>query len=163
MVTVPIAVQASAQTYVVSPAERLVAGIQDGGKVLFLLASENLEDARRLGVALRALGVPLNEIWASRTASAKETALAAFSASDVTGSTELDFEPERLLRRAPGPGQNRVLVGPRALLEKATGRSFARLEGAIAVFLPGDQIQLLGTLPAHRVVHSAEARGALAR
>ena len=152
-----------AQTYTVSQAERLVADIQDGGKILFVLATGDLDQSRRLGAALRALNVPLNEIWTSRTTPAWGAALAAFSEGEVNASTELDFQPETLLVRFPPPGNNRVLFGPRALLEKATKRSFAGSDLAVAVFLPGKEIHLLGTVSAARIIRSAEARGALKR
>ena len=179
----------------------LVAAIQDGGKVIYLrhaatnqqevdtgrlgdrggqrnLAPAGIGQARNLGLALRALRVPLNEILASPVFRARDTAELAFGADQVTVTMNLVADEyagdqvrvmieatRRLLRTPPGPGMNRVLVGHRTPLEMATGRTFPDSvlpEGAMAVFLPGSDAQLLGTITAERVIASAERRGALA-
>jgi phosphohistidine phosphatase SixA len=185
-----------------SPAEVLVAAIQDGGKVIYLrhaatnqrdvdtgrlgdrsgqrnLSAEGIRQAERLGHALRALRVPLNEILASPVFRARDTAELAFGKDQIKVTMDLvadeyagdHLKPmieatKRLLRTVPGPGMNRVLVGHRTPLEMASGRTFPESslpEGAMAVFLPGAIPQLLGTISAERVVLSAESRGALRR
>ena len=96
----------------------------------------------------------------------REAAEAAFGGSEIVAATELDFTPDELLRLPPAPGNNRVLVGQRAPLETATGRRFPEPvlpEGAMAIFLPGSEIQLLGTVTAERIIRGAETRGALPR
>lgn len=154
------------QEYTISEAERLIAAMQDGGKIIYLLADDNGVRSRLLGRALRALRVPLNEIRTSRAAVSRQAADAAFGGSEITAATELDFRPDQLLRTPPPPGYNRVLVGQRTPLLAATGRRFAPTvlpEGAMAVFLPGTDIELLGTVTAERVIRGAERRGALSR
>jgi phosphohistidine phosphatase SixA len=185
-----------------SPAEVLVAAIQDGGKVIYLrhaatnqrevdtgrlgdrsgqrnLSADGIRQAERLGHALRALHVPLNEILASPVFRARDTAELAFGEDQIKVTMDLVADEyagdhlkamieatKRLLRTLPGPGMNRVLVGHRMPLEMATGRMFPDSvlpEGAMAVFLPSAIPQLLGTITAERVVLSAESRGALRR
>jgi phosphohistidine phosphatase SixA len=185
-----------------SPAEVLVAAIQDGGKVIYLrhattnqhevdtgrlgdrggqrnLSPDGIRQAERLGHALRALRVPLNEILASPVFRARDTAELAFGEDQVKVTMDLvadEYAGNQLtamleatkgpLRTLPGPGMNRILVGHRTPLEMATGRMFPDSvlpEGAMAVFLPGAIPQLLGTITADRVVLSAESRGALRR
>jgi len=185
-----------------SPAEVLVAAIQDGGKVIYLrhaatnqrevdtgrlgdrggqrnLSADGIRQAERLGDALRALRVPLNEILASPVFRARDTAELAFGKEQIKITMDLVADEyagdhlkamidatKRLLRTLPGPGMNRVLVAHRTPLEMATGRMFPDSvlpEGAMAVFLPGATPQLLETLTAERVVRSAESRGALRR
>ncbi|MBI3050426.1 MAG: hypothetical protein HYY76_19195 [Acidobacteria bacterium] len=160
-------------------AERLIAAMQDGGKIIYLhhFSSGGLQQARALGRALRALRVPLNDIVAAPAAPARETAETAFGADRVSVATELvgaedagDRLPatleamRRLLRTIPGPGMNRVLVGHRTPLELAAERRFPEPvfpDGAMAVFLPARTPQLLGTITAERVIASAKARGAM--
>ena len=154
------------QAYAISEAERLIAGIQDGGKIIYLIPNATVAESRRLGGALRALRVPLNDIRTSRADVARQAAEAAFGGGDIMTATELDFWPDELLRMPPAPGNNRVLVGQRAPLEMAASRSFPEAmlpEGAMAIFLPGGEIQLLGTVTAERVIRGAETRGALPR
>ena len=185
-----------------SSAEVLVAAIQDGGKVIYLrhaatnqrevdtgrlgdrsgqrnLSADGVRQAERLGHALRALRVPLNEILASPVFRARDTAELAFGEDQIKVTMDLVADEyagdhlkamlegtKRLLRTLPGPGMNRVLVGHRTPLEMATGRMFPDSvlpEGAMAVFLPSAIPQLLGTITAERVVLSAESRGALRR
>jgi phosphohistidine phosphatase SixA len=185
-----------------SPAEVLVAAIQDGGKVIYLrhaatnqrevdtgrlgdrsgqrnLSADGIRQAERLGHALRALRVPLNEILSSPVFRARDTAELAFGKDQIKVTMDLVADEYagdhlkamieatmRLLRTLPGPGMNRVLVAHRTPLEMATGRMFPDSvlpEGAMAVFLPGAIPQLLGTITAERIVLSAESRGALRR
>lgn len=167
--------RASAQ----SAAERLIAAIQDGGKIIYLrpLAPEGIGRAPELGRALRALRVPLNEIVTSPLAPARETAERAFGAERAGVMVELApgehtgdrlnamiQAVRRMLRTEAGPGMNRVLIGDRTPLEMATERRFPDAvlpEGGMAVFLPGGSVQLLGTITAERVIASAKSRGAL--
>lgn len=162
-----------------SAAERLVAAIQDGGKIIYLRppAPEDMGRAEDLGRALRALRVPLNEIVTSPVAPARETAERAFGAERAGVMMELApgehtgdrlnamiQAVQRMLRTEAGPGMNRVLIGDRTPLEMAAERRFPDAvlpEGGMAVFLPGGSIQLLGTITAARVIASAKARGAL--
>jgi hypothetical protein len=160
------AATAARQGYAISEAERLIAAIQDGGKIVYLVADANTERSRRLGRALHALRVPLNDIRTGRTALSRKVAEAAFAGTEIVAATELDFRPDELLRTPPAPGHNRVLVGQRPALEAATGRRFTNTllpDGAMAIFLPGSEIELLGTVTAERVIRGAETRGALSR
>ena len=154
------------QGYTVSEAERLMAAIQDGGKIIYWLPTASAVESRRLGNALRALRVPLNDIRTNRVALSRQAAEAAFAGSDIAAATELDFKPDELLRTPPAPGNNRVLVGQRMPLEVAAGRRFPEStlpDGAMAIFLPGTEIDLLGILTADRIIRGAETRGALPR
>ena len=156
----------SRQTYNISEAERLVAAIQDGGKIIYWVPTADLAQAGLLGRALRALRAPLNEILAGRGNPFRQAADAAFADLGVNASTELDFRPDDLLRKPPLPGHNRVLVGGRGPLETATGRKFSTTalpDGALAVFLPATEVHLLGVVPADRVIRGAQNRGALPR
>ncbi|MBI2187800.1 MAG: hypothetical protein HYU37_11900 [Acidobacteria bacterium] len=171
LATSPLAPRAAAQ----SAHERLIAAIQDGGKILYLRypPPDGLPRARELGRALYALRVPLNEILTSPAAEARRIADEAFASDRVRVAPELAAGEStaeraqavrRLLGTIPGPGMNRVLVGDRAPLEAAAERRFADSvlpEGGMAVFLPGQNPKLLGTITAERVIASAKARGAL--
>jgi phosphohistidine phosphatase SixA len=143
------------------------------------LSADGIRQAERLGQALRALRVPLNEILASPVFRARDTAELAFGENQIKVTMDLVADEyagdhlkamleatKSLLRTLPGPGMNRVLVGHRTPLEMVTGRMFPDSvlpEGAMAVFLPSAIPQLLGTITAERVVLSAESRGALRR
>ena len=95
-----------------SPAEVLVAAIQDGGKVIYLrhaatnqrevdtgrlgdrsgqrnLSADGIRQAERLGHALRALRVPLNEILASPVFRARDTAELAFGEDQIKVTMDL--------------------------------------------------------------------------
>ncbi len=155
--------------------EHLIAAMQDGGKIIYLryLPADGADRARDLGRALYALRVPLNEILASPVIQARRTAEIAFGTDRLRDARELSDDESatgapqavrRLLRTIPGPGMNRVLVGDRAPLELAAERRFPDSTlplGGMAVFLPGDALQLLGTITAERVISSAKARGAI--
>lgn len=158
-----------------STAERLVAAIQDGGKIIYLRypAAGGADEARDLGRALYALRVPLNEILAAPLSQARRTAEMAFGTDRLRDARELadaETSPTALatlrqfLRTVPGPGMNRVLVGDRAALELAAERRFAEAvlpEGAMAVFVSGENTLFLGTITSERVIASAKARGAM--
>lgn len=158
-----------------STAERLVAAIQDGGKIIYLRypAAGGVDEARDLGRALYALRVPLNEILAAPLPQARRTAEMAFGTDRLHDARELvDAEKSptalatlrQFLRTVPGPGMNRVLVGDRAPLELAAERQFPDAvlpEGAMAVFVSGENTLFLGTMTGERVIASAKARGAL--
>ena len=154
------------QVYRISDAERMVAAIQDGGKVIYWLPDGNAGQAQLLGRALRALRAPLNEILTGRADTLRQAAEAAFTDLDIRGVTELDFRPDELLRMPPPPGHNRLLVGSRPPLEAASGQRFPASSfpaGSLAIFLPATEITLLGTVTAARVIAAAQARGALPR
>ncbi len=179
-----------------------MAAIQDGGKVLYLrhaatnageidtgrlgdragqrnLSPQGIRQARRLGEALRALRVPLNEILVGPVFRARDTGELAVGADRVRVTDDLvadEYAGARLqamilatrrhLTTPPPPGHNRVLVGHRIPLEMATSRQFPDPlfpEGAVAVFLPDREPRLLGTITAERLIQSAESRGALPR
>ena len=143
------------------------------------LTPEGVRQAQSLGRALRSLRVPLNEILASPVLRARESAEHAFGKDQIRVTMDLVADDyagnqvkrmveatRKLLQTVPGPGMNRVLVGHRTPLEMVTGRMFpdgVLPEGAMAVFLPGDTPQLLGTITAERLIMSAESRGALSR
>ena len=185
-----------------SAEELLVAAIQDGNKVIYLrhaitnqaevdtgrlgdrtgqrnLSPQGIQQARRLGDALRALRVPLNEILASPVFRARDTGELAFGADRILVTDDLvadDYagnklqamvEATRRHLRTPTPGgHNRVLIGHRIPLEMVTSRQFPDSllpEGAMAVFLPDREPRLLGVLTAERIVQAAESRGALPR
>jgi phosphohistidine phosphatase SixA len=200
--TLATALPLSRRVHAQSAAELLIAAMQDGGKVIYLrhaatnqgeidtgrlgdrngqrnLSQDGIRQARRLGDALWALRVPLNEILASPVFRARDTAELAFGANHTRVTMELVADEyagtqlramiegtQRLLRTLPGPGMNRILVGHRTPLEMVTERRFPDSvlpEGAMAVFLPGRDPQLLGTVTAERVIEAAEKRGALGR
>jgi hypothetical protein len=153
-----------------STAEALVAAMQDGGKTIYVrtLPAERAEAAARLGLALRALRVPLNEILAGAVPGARNTAEVAFGADRfrLTGDLARREGIRRLIGTPAGPGMNRILIGDHLALEMAVGRTFADDElpaGAMAVFLPEPDLPLLGMITAERVIASAERRGALTR
>ena len=164
----------------------LVSALQEGGLVLVFrhaitetrtdaqeqlgscARQRNLTDAgrrqaRRLGEALRALRVPVNEVRASPFCRTRETAELAFGRArtdrDLTslgtlGDAEDDDRRVRALRRLigtpPPGGRNRVLVTHTPNLGAATGLSLE--EGEAAVFRPlgGRRFRLLGRVPAER-------------
>ena len=154
------------QVYRISDAERMVAAMQDGGKIIYWLPAADVGQAQRLGRALRALRAPLNEILTGRGEPFRQAAEAAFEDLDVKTVTELDFRPDELLRTPPAPGHNRILVGGRPPLEAASGQRFPAgtfPAGSLAIFLPATEITLIGTVTAARVITAAQARGALPR
>ena len=139
------------------------------------LSPTGIEQARRLGPAFRDLRIPLEEILASPVFRARDTAELAFGANRIVVTPDLVADDyagarlramlegtRRLLRRRPGPGTNRLLVGHRTPLEMVTRQRFPDElfpEGSMAVFLPGDgEPRLLGTISTERVIASAEAR-----
>jgi hypothetical protein len=96
------------------------------------LSQDGIRQARRLGDALHALRVPLNEILASPVFRARDTAELAFGADRTRVTMELVADEyagnqlramiegtQRLLRTLPGPGMNRILVEQRSPLEMA--------------------------------------------
>jgi len=143
-------------------AERLVAAMQDGGKIIYWRypPTGGLDRAREVGRAMYAMRVPLNDIVASPAMQARRIAEIAFGEDRLRTAAEIG----PLLRTIPGPGMNRVIVGDRSALEMAAERRFSDAvlpEAAMAVFLPGPAPHLLGTISAERVIASAKARGAL--
>lgn len=139
------------------------------------LSPAGMQQARELGRAFRTLLIPLDDILASPVFRARDTAELAFDASRITVTLDLVADEyaggqlrnmldatARLLRTPPRPGTNRLLIGHRTPLEMVTGRRFPDSvlpEGALAVFLPnGVEWQLLGTVTAERLMHSAKVR-----
>lgn len=175
--------------------EGLIEAMQQGGTVIFLrhaatdeseidtgrlgdragqrnLSSEGREQARALGRALRALGVPLDRILASPVFRSRDTAEIAFGPDEVevtmdlvaddyagTGLRRMLAATARLLAAEPPAGTNLLLTGHRTPLETVTGQPFPDSvlpEGAMAVFRPEDGgARLLGTLSAEELVGAA--------
>jgi phosphohistidine phosphatase SixA len=174
-----------------TPAQ-LVAAMREGGKVVFLrhaatvqtqidtgrlgdragqrnLSREGVEQARRIGNALRALDIRFHRILASPVFRAKDTAELAFGAGNFTESMEVvadDYaggqvnfmvESTRRYLRTPQPaGSNLLLVGHRTPLEMVTRQRFPDTvlpEGAMAVFAAqGWEARLLGTIKAEELI-----------
>jgi phosphohistidine phosphatase SixA len=138
------------------------------------LTAAGQEQARALGRAFVTLRIPRGEILASPVFRARDTAELAFGAESITVTRDLVADEyaggnvrgmvaatSRLLRTIPPPGDNRILVGHRTPLEMATGQSFPDTvlpEGGMAVFLPGINGRLLGTITAERLIRSATVR-----
>jgi phosphohistidine phosphatase SixA len=192
-----VALAWSPSTGAQSEAEILVAGMQDGGKVIYIrhaitdpkqvdtgrlgdragqrnLTPAGQEQARALGRAFVTLRIPRGEILASPVFRARDTAELAFGTESVTVTRDLVADEyaggnvramvaatSRLLRTLPPPGDNRILIGHRTPLEMATGQKFPDTmlpEGGMAVFHPGINGRLLGTITAERLIRSATVR-----
>jgi len=191
-----VAFALSALTGAQSEAEILIAAMQEGGKVIFLrhaatnaneidtgrlgdrggqrnLSAAGIEQARALGPALHALGIPLDDILTSPVFRARDTAELAFGADRITVTMDLVADDyagstlqamldgsERLLRTPPPAGTNRLLIGHRTPLQMVTGGRFPDSvlpEGAMAVFQPGSTPRLLGTISAEQLIETAAA------
>lgn len=111
------------------------------------LSDEGREQARQIGEAFTALGIPIGEVLSSELCRTRETAELAFSRATPTrelssfGTAESDAEEaervealRRLLATPPAPGTNTVLVGHQFNINRATGVSIA--EGEAAIFRP---------------------------
>ena len=157
------------------PADALVGRLRAGGLILYFrhastdqsrpddanpdlndrTTQRNLSDAgrqqaTRIGVAVRALGIPIGDVLASPYARAVETGELAFGSGRVRASRDLLNEAypgtddadlarrlRRLLGQRPPPGQNTVLIGHGFNITEATGITIA--EGECAVFEPADE------------------------
>jgi phosphohistidine phosphatase SixA len=141
------------------------------------LSTAGIAQARALGNAFRTLHIPMGEILASPVFRARDTGELAFGADRIEVTMDLVADDyagpnvramidatTRLLRTSPPPGDNRILIGHRTPLELVLKRSFPDTvlpEGAMAVFLPNGpagEPQLLGTITAERLIHSATVR-----
>ena len=111
------------------------------------LNDEGRDDARAIGAAFRALGIPVGDVLSSEYCRTRETAELAFGrvtpTRDLTSRASTATPAERaeriealrrLLATPPAPGLNTVLVGHLFNLQDATGVSIA--EGEAAIFLP---------------------------
>ena len=112
-----------------------------------ILSEAGRADARALGEALRALGVPIGEVRASPWCRALETARLAFGraevdadlanlhdAADDTEKARRAAALQALLARSPAPGTNAVLVGHGFNLAAAARVPIA--QGEAALFRP---------------------------
>lgn len=115
------------------------------------------DQARAIGEAFDALGIPVGEVRTSEYCRARETAELAFgdavdepTLTGFPGEGDPGYEERlaatrALLRAAPGSG-NTVLVAHIKNIEAAAGISIE--EGELAVFRPGDEVVHLGDVPA---------------
>ncbi|MGK7870453.1 histidine phosphatase family protein [Falsiroseomonas sp. E2-1-a20] len=181
--------QAEAATAQGAEAAALIRALREGGVVVVLrhaitdrrqvdrgdlsdrAAQRNLSDAgraqaRALGRAMAALGVPLGEVLASPVFRARDTAELAFGARAVVEPrlTADDYTPDPAMLaaniawlrersgRPSAPGRTDVLVGHIVPMGMVLGRGLAQAEypeGALAVFAPGARAgRLLGILAA---------------
>lgn len=149
-------------------------------------AQRNLSEAgrvqaRALGAALDALGVPQTEVLTSEIYRSLDTAELAFGAANVRIIPELIADEyagsggevrgnargiARRLAEPRPPGSNAILVGHRTPLELATGLELPDIilpEGAMAVFRADPDrdggYRLLGTLRAEALISAARDRG----
>jgi broad specificity phosphatase PhoE len=112
------------------------------------LSEEGRADARRIGAAVRTLGVPIGAVWASPFCRTRETAQLAFGRVEPTrellwpgnAAAESVKEQHRAgvrtrLGSAPRAGQNTVLVTHGFVIQAATDESLA--EGEALVLQPG--------------------------
>ena len=179
--------------------EALIEAMREGGTVVFLrhaatdegevdtgrlhdragqrnLSEAGIDQARALGRAFRALGIPFVRVLASPVFRARDTTELAFGADDVEVTTDLvadDYaggelrrmltSTGRLLATPPPEDTNVLLVSHRTPLEMVTGRPFPEgvlPEGAMAVFKPdGDGTRLLGTLSVDELIDAAGQSG----
>ena len=141
------------------------------------LSAAGIAQAKALGTAFRTLQIPMGQILASPVFRARDTGELAFGADRIEVTMDLvadDYAGPNLktmlnatrqrLRTVTPPGDNRILIGHRTPLEMVLQRSFPDAilpEGGMAVFLPngfGNEPQLLGTISAERLIHSATVR-----
>jgi phosphohistidine phosphatase SixA len=111
------------------------------------LSSEGRDEARRIGEAIAALGIPVGEVLSSELCRTRETAELAFGQTtpmpDLTsfGTARSEAEEQeraaalrRLLATPPAPGTNTVLVGHLFNIQAAASIGLA--EGEAAIFSP---------------------------
>jgi broad specificity phosphatase PhoE len=160
------------------PPARLVAELRDGGRVMFLrhaatdfgendsrmkgfkdcggqrnLVDKGRDDARKIGIAIRALGIPIGRVLSSPYCRTIETAELAFGRSEQVdevryGSTAEGAERYAALRELLGarPEQgNTVIVGHGTPFYALTRVRLA--EGEMAVLRPlGGQFEVMGRI-----------------
>jgi phosphohistidine phosphatase SixA len=168
-----------------TPAE-LIAALREGGMVLYMrhaatdhsqldqsrnramlqdcrmqrnLSAEGRQQAERIGQAIRALGIRIDEVFSSPYCRCRDTAQLAFGDHHVMQALHFAIgmrqsekaQMSEILRRqlgqAPRSGSNRVLVSHTANLKEATGL-WPMLEGVVMVFRPqqGQSYQFLGQI-----------------
>jgi broad specificity phosphatase PhoE len=124
------------------------------------LSDEGREQSHEIGDAFRRLSIPIDTVYSSEYCRTRDTAELAFGAYEdepvLTGFPERSDptfaqrvrQTEELLARAPGPGQNTVLVAHVKNLEEVAGRTID--EGELAVFEPlgGTSYRYRGQIPA---------------
>ena len=163
----------------------LVEGLRGGGHVLFLrhartdmseqdvagapigdcarqrnLTDAGREQARRIGDAIRALGIPVGPVLSSEYCRCLETARLAFERvvpepllSGLPGRAEAGHEErvaalQELLGEPPEEGANRVVVGHVKNLHAAAGIEVEEGEAAVFEPLGGREFRLAGRIPA---------------
>jgi phosphohistidine phosphatase SixA len=162
------------------PLAEVLAELRQGGSVIFLrhtatdyaesdarmksysdcggqrnLAEKGRQDARNIGIAIRALGVPVGRVLSSPYCRTLETAELAFGRSEIAtdvryakpGETGAErYAPLReLLGAPPERGTNTVVVGHGAPFYALTQLRLA--EGEIAVLKPlGNRFEILGRI-----------------
>lgn len=127
--------------------------------------------ARRLGEAMRALGIPVVEVLTSEVFRARDTAELAFGAARIErdliaddytpGSASEDARAVSQALAQPVAGGNRVMVGHIVPLGIILGRGLAQAEfpeGAMGVFRPrGADWAFLGFIRAEQIIGAAPA------
>ena len=122
------------------------------------LSSEGRDQARRIGEAIAALGIPVGEVLSSELCRTRETAELAFgqvtpmpdlTSFDTAGSEAEEQERAAALRRLlatpPARGTNTVLVGHLFNIRAAAGIGLA--EGEAAIFSPATTMEGPATPP----------------
>jgi phosphohistidine phosphatase SixA len=124
------------------------------------LTEQGRADARTIGAAVQALGIPVGEVLASPYCRTLETARLAFgrvepspdllptvTAADATARAALVATLRRLISTPPAAGVNTILVTHQYSVQDATGIALA--EGEAAVFVPGGAtgFQLVARIP----------------
>jgi phosphohistidine phosphatase SixA len=125
------------------------------------LTEAGREQARQIGEAIRALGIPVGEVVSSEYCRCLETARLAFGRADpdpdLTGlpGPGREAEHERqvaalrvLLSAPPAPGTNRVVVGHGKSMAAAAGLEPDEGEAVVVAPLPGGGFEQAGRIPA---------------
>ena len=120
------------------------------------LSTEGRNQARLIGEAIAALGIPIGEVLSSELCRTRETAELAFGRATLTpdltsfGTASSEAEEQeraaalrRLLATPPTPGTNIVLVGHLFNIQAAAKINLA--EGEAAVFSPASTMEAPGT------------------
>jgi phosphohistidine phosphatase SixA len=135
------------------------------------LTDAGREQARRIGEAIRALGIPTGPVVASEYCRTLETARLAFDRvvpDPLLTGIALDDEPDRerrvealreLLSEPPSEGSNRVVVGHVMNLRAAAGIEIDEGETAVFEARGDDGFELAGRIPAAAWPQLAEALG----
>jgi broad specificity phosphatase PhoE len=123
------------------------------------LSEAGRTDARRIGEAIRVLGIPIGTVWASPFCRTRETAQLAFGHAELTrellwpgsGAAESVKAQHRAAVRtrlgsAPSAGQNTVLVTHGFVIQAATEESVAEGEALVLFPAGGQQFRLAGRI-----------------